>query len=240
MTEGAPPEEFARRTTPTLRLGATGPTAVAETALQEAVDDILSAISEAAGPARLVVVTCMAAGTDQLVATRARQRPATVWGIVPGRVDSYAARMTAEARSRFETLRAASETVLELDMPLPPGAEEEHRALRQRAYEEANLVMLEHTDILIAALSPDDQHKSGGAGETVAHAFALSIPVVLIDLSGSPFEWSLFEAVDPVVFRHVLRASHAGKLLRSLTEVCPPAPVGRVIKRILYPDDHGA
>lgn len=187
-----PSVPFVHRPRPTLRVGVTGPTKVHEVALASIVRKVLDAV--AFEGARIVMVSCLAEGVDQVCAQVASERRDEVWAVIPARMKTYAGRIKDEtARARFDLLTSAKKevpsagvprpatVVLELDMPFPLGDDESSGNVRQSAYLEANIVMLEHTDLLLSVIpTAGDGARIGGATSTLRVALNKLIPAVVI------------------------------------------------------------
>ena len=183
---------FVHRPEQVLRVSVTGPTKVDGLALSVIVTRVLRIL--ALEGARIVMISCVAEGMDQIGAGAAHERQSAIWAIVPARRESYGDRIKdAEARERYRQLTRAPDepapegalspasVVLELDMPFPPGDDECSRGTRQFAYREANMVMLQHTDLLLAVIRTDEGAAPiGGATSTLRLALDKQIPVVVI------------------------------------------------------------
>ena len=142
-----------------------------------------------AGPARLRVISPLAEGTDQLVATEALQLGYALHVPLPCPAATYSAAFQTsppgggeDPRTAFASLLAQAQNVQILDDS--PGA-----TLDPAAYAAVGRTVLRHTDVLIAVWDGAPAAGPGGTGEVVDQARAWQLPVVRIDPRRSG-EWT--------------------------------------------------
>jgi hypothetical protein len=142
-----------------------------------------------AGPARLRIVSPLAEGTDQLVATEALQLGYALHVPIPCPATTYSAAFQTsppgageDPRTALARLLAQAQSVQILDDS--PGA-----TLDPAAYAAVGRTVLRHTDVLIAVWDGAPAAGPGGTGEVVDQARAWKLPVVRIDPRHSG-EWT--------------------------------------------------
>lgn len=123
-------------------------------------------------PARLIGLTCLAAGADHLFARLVLQAGGTLEVVVPSR--DYRRHLAPQFRGRYDGLLAVAGVRHELDV--------DHAS--PRAYMDAGIVMLERADALIAVWDGEPSRGLGGTGDVVAHARSLGLPVTVLWPSG--------------------------------------------------------
>ena len=125
--------------------------------------------------ARLGVVSSLAEGADRIVAEAGLGAGASLEVVLPSTRAVYEEDFETEAsKIEFRDLVARAQSVFELDRP---GG----RLDRKRGYEAAGLVMLAHTDILIAVWDEGEAAGIGGTANIVAQAVIEGAPVFLIN-----------------------------------------------------------
>jgi len=174
-------------------------------------------------PARICFVTPIADGTDQIAAEAALALGWELHAILPFERSFYRTTLANdEARTRFDTLLAKADRVLEL--PGEKGDETEGYALAGRA-------TVAHSDILIAVWDGLKARGRGGTGEVVELAVMRGKPVVHIPPEmdrPSRILWAAFDpvvdtmGVDPKAERPFDR-EHVGTMLTGML-VPPPGP----------------
>ena len=103
--------------------------------------------------------------------------------VLPFDVATYRESRPVDFRAEFDRQLARCEWVLALDgiyeKPDPPSPTADRR--RARAYRAQSAFLLRNSDVLIAAVNPDDDAgRAGGTLETVRDALAFGLPVVFI------------------------------------------------------------
>lgn len=135
---------------------------------------------------RMVLITNLAPGTDQLAAQRALAAAYDVAAILPGERNAYAA-VIPDPAVRAELMRlstiAEQTALVELDGELPRGHTEHDESLRQNAYRLAGRVALQNADFLLAVndRNPARPRTSGGTVRMMARAAKAGIPVIEIN-----------------------------------------------------------
>jgi len=121
----------------------------------------------------LKVISPIAAGGDQIVATEALALGYQLEAPLPFSVDEYRKDFPAGSaeRAEFDRLREAAVSVLELDGD---------RADASAAYERVGRIVLEQCDVLIAIWDEDAQPGRGGAAQMVSEAVRALVPVIEI------------------------------------------------------------
>ena len=163
------------------RLARLGPENIS--AVRAVVDSVLARIADAAAvlpaPPKLRVLTALADGGDTVVAEAARARGWALMSVLPFPRDRYSADFTSSAcLATYNALLDVSTTVFELP---------DHDAAGDapRGYEAAGRVVLGQCDILVAIWDHGPVLGRGGAGQMVAEAVLLDIPVIQIDPKGA-------------------------------------------------------
>ncbi len=150
-------------------------------AISEASNRILDTIGNtlAVSDSRsLRLITALADGVDSLVADEAIARGWTVDAVLPFTHPDYATDFAeGDARQSFQQRLSKSHAVLEL-----PGSRTAGDGI---AYERAGRVVLSQCDILIAVWDGQPARGRGGAGQIVAEAVLLGMPVIHIDSTGA-------------------------------------------------------
>jgi hypothetical protein len=134
-------------------------------------------------PARLVLVSCLAPGADQIVADEALRRGYELHAVVPGTVASYRAQLSDVARDEFDRLVAATRVIAETGPALPVGSDESASHVRRAAYAAATRHMLRHADFLIAIADLLHRQELGITGEGIRAALWAGRPVLWVDPS---------------------------------------------------------
>jgi hypothetical protein len=145
----------------------------------------------APGDPRLLFVSPLADGADQVAAEVALDLGFSLNAVLPFALDDYRAEVASNgAAARFDALIAKSVGVLEL-----PGTRE--RELE--AYVMAGRATVAHCDVLIAVWDGMAARGRGGTGEVVQLAIARGTPVVHLPVDGKSPTRLLWSAFDPVV-----------------------------------------
>jgi hypothetical protein len=118
------------------------------------------------------VTSCLAEGADQLLAHHfLTSLSASLLGILPLPLIEYKYDFSSsKGVSQLESLLSQSERVL---LPNPT-------ILRPLAYQTANLLLLENSDILVAIWDGELVRGPGGTWEVVAIARSLKLPLIII------------------------------------------------------------
>ena len=195
-----PPVAAPPRPRITLRVGATGHRAKAlesvdKTALRDSVRLALRKIAEhareiagvgegdySADPPRLVLVSALAEGADQLIADVGLELGYELDAPLPFVRDEY--KKDFADTSGFDRLIRRARSVLELDGD---------RSTGPLPYARVGRILLGHTDVLLAIWDGEAANGRGGTGEVVVGAVALGIPVIWIS-SKSPNTCSVISA----------------------------------------------
>ncbi len=144
----------------------------------------------APGPTKLMFVSPLAHGSDQIAAEVALELGFALHAVLPFALDDYRTELvTTGAPSRFDTLVGKAANLLEL-----PGIRE--RDLE--AYVMAGRATVAHCDVLIAVWDGRAARGRGGTAEVVQLAIARGTPVVHLPIDGTEprLLWSAF---DPLV-----------------------------------------
>jgi hypothetical protein len=132
------------------------------------------------GP-RLVLVSSLAPGADQIVADEALRCGYELHAVVPGTVESYRAQLEEPTRAEFDRLLHASSALVETGSALPTGRDAGRT--RRAAYAEATTHMLRHPDLLVAIADILQRDDLGITGEGIRAALWTGRPVLWIDPS---------------------------------------------------------
>lgn len=146
--------------------------------LREAADAVHAENRDLFAPERprLVLVTPLADGADQLAAQLMLDAGEVIDACLPFAPPIYRADYEGEAADRFDRLLLAARRVLIL-----PGS----AADRTQAYREVGEVTISQCDILLAVWDGEPAQGIGGTPEIVADAVARQLPVVVIDAAGA-------------------------------------------------------
>jgi hypothetical protein len=131
-------------------------------------------------PAQLYLVNSLAEGADQLAAACATE-PDLGFQLrcpVPFTLDSYKSHFeyqAEDARKQFDRLIDEPETCVVM-----MGCSDED-GKRQVGYRAAATMLLDNSDLIIAVLDADRDHREGGTADTVKRAEHARIPVIVID-----------------------------------------------------------
>ncbi len=184
----------------TLRVGATGHRAKAleavdQNVLRETVRNVLRRIAEhtrevagegegdyAADLPRLVMVSALAEGADQLMADVALELGFDLDAPLPFEREEYKKDFADTAG--FDRLVTRARSVLELDGDRATGA---------LPYARVGRILLGHTDVLVAIWDGEAANGRGGTGEVVVEAAALGVPIVWISPK-APNSYSIIPA----------------------------------------------
>lgn len=184
LTRNAAKEEHYRQTTTRLMdVVFTAMNAGARAALRQCHETTPTVVERVP---RMVLITNLAPGTDQLAAQRALTAAYDVAAILPGERNAYAD-VIPDPVVRAELMRlstiAERTALVELDGELPTGHTEYDESLRQNAYRLAGRVALQNADFLLAVndRNPARPRKSGGTVRMMARAAKAGIPVIEIN-----------------------------------------------------------
>jgi hypothetical protein len=145
----------------------------------------------APGDPRLMFVSPLAHGADQMAAQVALDLGFSLHGVLPFAIEDYRRELNGDAAaSPFDGLIAKAQTVLEL-----PGTRE--RELE--AYVMAGRATVAHCDVLIALWDGLAARGRGGTAEVVQLAITRGTPVIHIPVDGRSPPRLLWSAFDPVV-----------------------------------------
>lgn len=148
----------------------------------------------AAEPPRLLFVSPLADGADQIAAEVALDLGYELHAILPFERDHYRRELKGEASERFDALLDRTSCVLEL-----PG-EEAHRL---EAYVMAGRATIAHCDLLVAVWDGLPPRGRGGTGEIVELAMTRGVPSVHVrveEQAPTEIRWSAF---DPAVITSI-------------------------------------
>ena len=124
---------------------------------------------------QLIALSAMAAGADQLFAQQAEALGWRLEAVLPFNLEEYETDFEdLAARSAFRERLARTAAVFEIGDPRPGKDDSE-------AYEAAGLVMLDHSELLVAIWDGGESRGRGGTREIVDEALLRSTPVVWID-----------------------------------------------------------
>ncbi|MBA3512246.1 hypothetical protein [Sphingomonas sp.] len=141
-------------------------------------------------PTRLLFVSPLAHGADQIAAEVALELGFSLHAVLPFTLHDYRRDLiNGGAEERFDELVAMADTVLEL-----PGTREQ----AMEAYVMAGRATVAHCDVLIAVWDGLAARGRGGTAEVVQLAITRGTPVVHIAVDESPTRL-LWSAFDPVV-----------------------------------------
>ena len=155
--------------------------ALAEVA-SAAASALLSTAPSKRGP-RMILVSSLAPGADQIVADEALRRGYELHAVVPGTVASYRAQLEGTTCAVFDRLLHASSALVETGPALPPGRDADAGQTRRAAYAEATKHMLRHSDLLVAIADILHREDLGITGEGIRAALWTGRPVLWIDPS---------------------------------------------------------
>jgi hypothetical protein len=142
-----------------------------------------------AGPARLRIISPLAEGTDQLVATEALQLGYALHVPLPCTASIYSAAFQAAPPGAGEDPRTAFARLLEQAQSVQILDDSPDATLDPAAYAAVGRAVLRHTDVLIAVWDGAPAAGAGGTAEVVDQARAWQLPVVRIDPQCSG-EWT--------------------------------------------------
>ncbi|MBA2466730.1 MAG: hypothetical protein H0V46_03895 [Sphingomonas sp.] len=174
----------------------------------------------AAGEPRLLFVSPLAHGADQIAGQVALELGFSLHGVLPFALEDYRRELNGDAAtSPFDGLIAKAASVLEL-----PGVRE--RELD--AYVMAGRATVAHCDVLIALWDGLAARGRGGTAEVVQLAIARGTPVLHVPVDGQSPARLLWSAFDPVVVtegademaQRPFDAQHAEQMLSAL--LLPP------------------
>ncbi len=126
-------------------------------------------------PPELVVVSALAEGADRIVAEAGLGNGAALEVVLPAARGFYEHDFeSAGSKAAYRALLANARSVFELDSPDGTLAE-------KRGYEAAGLIMLAHSDILIAVWDGGEAAGIGGTANIVQQAVSEGMPILLIN-----------------------------------------------------------
>ena len=144
----------------------------------------------ATDPPRLVFVSPLAHGSDQIAAEVAVELGFALQAVLPFALHEYRSELvSAGEASRFDTLVGRAENVLEL-----PGI----REYDLEAYVMAGRATVAHCDVLIAVWDGRAARGRGGTAEVVQLAIERGTAVIHVPVDGSPTRL-LWSAFDPLI-----------------------------------------
>jgi hypothetical protein len=139
-------------------------------------------------PPRLLLISPLADGADQMAAEIALELGYELHAILPFRRDTYRADLADdEVRGRFDALLARAACVLEL-----PGESSHHF----ETYLMAGRATVAHSDLLVAVWDGLPPRGRGGTGEVVQLAFARGTPTIHVPVEEAEpvrLRWSAYE-----------------------------------------------
>lgn len=141
-------------------------------------------------PVRLVFVSALADGADQIAAEIALDLGFELHAMLPFARQRARSELPDTARDLFDALLDRAAGVLEL-----PGGE----AGEPDAYVMAGRAIVAHSDVLIAVWDGEPPRGRGGTGDVVQQAFDRAVPVVHISLEPSAATRILWGAFEPVL-----------------------------------------
>jgi len=175
----------------------------------------------APGPSRLLFVSPLAQGSDQIAAEAALELGFSLQAVLPFARDEYRRDFNEDgAAEQFDELIGKAEHVLEL-----PGS----RDRAPEAYMMAGRATVAHCDILIAVWDGLPARGHGGTAEIVQLAIKRGTPVLHLPVDGVSPARLLWSAYDPMVVtegpqataERPFDAAHVGQTLSA--ELLPPA-----------------
>ncbi len=126
-------------------------------------------------PPELVVVSALAEGADRIVAEAGLGSGAALEVVLPAGRDFFEHDFeSAGSKAAYRALLANARSVFELDSP-------EGTLAEKRGYEAAGLIMLTHSDILVAVWDGGEGAGSGGTANIVQQAVSEGMPILMID-----------------------------------------------------------
>ncbi|HEU5285297.1 MAG TPA: hypothetical protein VFU20_02160, partial [Sphingomicrobium sp.] len=145
----------------------------------------------AADPTRLLFVSPLAHGADQIAAGVALELGFSLHAVLPFTLNDYRRDLiNGGAESRFDDLVGKAASVLEL-----PGTRD--RAME--AYVMAGRATVAHCDVLVAVWDGLEARGRGGTAEVVQLAIAQGTPVIHLPIDGKNSPRLLWAAFDPLV-----------------------------------------
>jgi hypothetical protein len=173
------------------------------------------------GP-RLVLVSSLAPGADQIVADEALRCGYELHAVVPGTVESYRAQLEGPTRAEFDRLLHASSALVETGSALPTGRDADAGRTRRAAYAEATTHMLRHSDLLVAIADILHRDDLGITGEGIRAALWTGRPVLWIDPSRADrLRW--LSHCSETQFAELQRAPAASRFVPDLLAEGEPA-----------------
>ena len=186
---------------------------------------------------RLVFVSPLAEGADQIAAEVALELGFSLQAVLPFARDDYRRDFNGDqAAARFDALVSKSESVLEL-----PGARKDE----PEAYMMAGRATVAHCDVLIAVWDGRPARGHGGTAEVVQLAIRRGTPVAHLPVDGVTPARLVWSAFDPVVVtegpqataERPLDAAHVEQTLSA--ELLPPTdPQERRFLRLYAHERH--
>jgi hypothetical protein len=166
-------------------------------------------------PPGLRVVSSLAEGADQWLASESEQLGYEIQAVLPFERSEYRKDFTDDAvLNEYQRLLELATAVFELD-----GC----RARAGDSYLAAARVLLNQTDLLIAIWDGKDAQGTGGTGQVVREALQRHVPTVWINWE-APAEWRLMTAGRQLLGQRVDVPGDVRLLTRQVTELLvPPA-----------------
>ncbi|HEY5009066.1 MAG TPA: hypothetical protein VII42_13765, partial [Caulobacteraceae bacterium] len=210
--------------------------------MNQAFADTVAAAQWAFGnePPELVVVSALAEGADRIVAEAGLGNGAALEVVLPAGRDFYEHDFeSVGSKAAYRALLTNARSVFELNSP-------EGTLAEKRGYEAAGLIMLAHSDILIAVWDGGEAAGIGGTANIVQQAVSEGMPILLIN-PAKPDEarllWTGDMDLPPAKVRtEDLPTSDAFGALSYVIEVlvAPPAdPVTRTALLTFYDEPPG-
>lgn len=153
-------------------IGVTGHRSIPDDArLRHSIRQALGEIYKNRGLKDVYLISALAEGSDQLVATIAQELNIEVCVPLPKSLDNYFEDFFSDAG--IEGARGLLATAVEIIYLSNSDAS-------QDAYERLGEFLVKHSDVLLAVWNGVYNQKTGGTGEVVKHALALGVPVYWI------------------------------------------------------------
>ncbi len=138
---------------------------------------------------RLAIISCVAAGADQIVAQNGLLLDWRLKIVLPGEANEYRDAMKIRddpaaqeaARAEFDRLLHETDDIVHLKFPLPAGDDDSARNVRHIGYAAATKYMLRRCDLLIAIVDVINRTTLGESGNAIRWAIRAGRPVLWID-----------------------------------------------------------
>ena len=183
-------------------------------------------------PTRLLFVSPLAHGADQIAAEVAVELGIGLHAVLPFTVDDYRRDLVNGGSERFDKLLAEADSLLEL-----PGT----RDRELEAYVMAGRATVAHCDVIIAVWDGLAARGRGGTAEVVELAMKRGTPVIHLPVDGKTPPRLLWSAFDPIVVterpdemaQRPFDAEHVEKMLTALILPPPDPQERRFLERFL-------